>query len=167
MFLQNRTTDSVFVKIRKNYSKQFVQQRIKNTGDTILVFNEAINGPSSVIIEATTLSDTASIGLVVDPEKYSPATARPKDFDQFWNEEKRSLRSLPLSVKSSPVKDIAKGFSCVDIELNCTGPKPARGYYAKPDNAKPGSLPIVLYVHAAGVSDNWCRSEPGNAIRYA
>ncbi len=37
-----------------------------------------------------------------------------------------------------------------------------------PDSAKPKSLPIVLYLHAAGViSAPWVRSEPENAIRYA
>ena len=54
-----------------------------------------------------------------------------------------------------------------NIELNCTGPKPARGYFARPESAKPKSLPIVLLVHAAGVKGSWCRSEPGNALRYA
>jgi cephalosporin-C deacetylase-like acetyl esterase len=34
-------------------------------------------------------------------------------------------------------------------------------------NAAKKSLPAVLYVHAAGVKGSWCRSEPGNAMRYA
>ena len=54
-----------------------------------------------------------------------------------------------------------------NIEINCTGPKPARGYFAKPAIAAPKSLPIVLLVHAAGVKGSWCRSEPGNAMKYA
>jgi cephalosporin-C deacetylase len=51
--------------------------------------------------------------------------------------------------------------------LNCTGRKPARGYFAKPEKASPKSLPIVLLVHAAGVKGSWCRSEPKNALEYA
>jgi cephalosporin-C deacetylase-like acetyl esterase len=72
-----------------------------------------------------------------------------------------------MEVKAEPLVEISKGYSVSNMEINCTGPKPARGYYAKPMNAKAGSLPIVLYVHAAGVSGNWCRSEPGNALKYA
>ena len=159
--------DSVSVKIRKNYSKQSNQQKIRNTGNTILIYEETLNEPSSVIFEATTKTDTASIGLVVDPEKFIPATKRPDDFDQYWSEEKKLLRSLQMMVKSTPIKELMKGFNCADVEINCTGPKPVRGYYAKPEGAKSKSLPIVLYVHAAGVSGNWCRSEPGNALRYA
>ena len=159
--------DSVSVKIRKNYSKQSNQQKIRNTGNTILIYEETLNEPSSVIFEATTKTDTASIGFVVDPEKFMPATKRPDDFDQYWREEKKALRSLQMMVKSTPIKELMKGFNCADVEINCTGPKPVRGYYAKPEGAKSKSLPIVLYVHAAGVSGNWCRSEPGNALRYA
>ena len=159
--------DSVSLKIRKNYSKQSTQQKIKNTGNTFLIYEESLNEPSSVIFEATTKTDTASIGLVVDPEKFMPATKRPDDFDQYWREEKKVLRSLQMMVKSTPIKELMKGFNCADVEINCTGPKPVRGYYAKPEGAKSKSLPIVLYVHAAGVSGNWCRSEPGNALRYA
>ena len=159
--------DSVSLKIRKNYSKQSTQQKIKNTGNTFLIYEESLNEPSSVIFEATTKTDTASIGLVVDPEKFIPATKRPDDFDQYWSEEKKLLRSLQMMVKSTPIKELMKGFNCADVEINCTGPKPVRGYYAKPEGAKSKSLPIVLYVHAAGVSGNWCRSEPGNALRYA
>ena len=41
------------------------------------------------------------------------------------------------------------------------------GYFAKPVQASPESLPAVLLVHAAGVKGSWCRSEPKNAIDYA
>ncbi len=63
--------------------------------------------------------------------------------------------------------DRDKGYSCEDIEINCNGPKPARGYFAKPEAASPKSLPAVLLVHAAGVKGSWCRSEPSNALKYA
>lgn len=53
------------------------------------------------------------------------------------------------------------------MELNSTAPKPARGYFAKPENAKLCMLLIVIYFHAAGIKGNCCRSEPVNAMRYA
>ena len=103
----------------------------------------------------------------MDPEKFKPGTNRPKDFDQYWKSEKKALREVPLDAKTVSVKEAGKGYNCFDIEINCSGDKPVRGYFAKPESAKPKSLPIVLYVHAAGVKGSWCRSEPENALRYA
>ena len=167
LFLKDHSTDSVSIKIRKNHSGQVSQRAVRFTGDTILVYDEILNEPSSVIFEASTKAETASIGLIVAPEMLKPGTSRPKDFDQFWKVEKKAIRALPMDVKKISVKESGNGFSCFDMEINCTGPKPARGYYAKPESAQPKSLPIVLLVHAAGVKGSWCRSEPGNALRYA
>lgn len=167
LFLKESNDDSVSVKISRNYSGQIPQRKIKFTGDTLLIFNETMNEPSSVIFEASTKNETASIGLVVDPEKYKPGTNRPKDFDRFWKEEKKTLRALPITIKEVPVKEGESGYYCSNMEISCTGPKPARGYFAKPGSAKPKTLPIVLYVHAAGVKGSWCRSEPANALRFA
>ena len=165
--LKDHATDSVSVKIRRNHSEQLSEQKLTFIGDTLQIFNETFNEPSSVIFEASTKTETASIGSIVDPEQFTPGTNRPKDFDQFWNVEKKNLRALSIDVKKVSVKESGNGFNCFDMEINCTGPKPARGYFAKPAIAKPKSLPIVLLVHAAGVKGSWCRSEPGNALRYA
>ena len=167
LFLKDHSTDSVTIKIRKNHSEQVSQRTEKFVGDTILVFDEILNEPSSVIFEANTKTETASIGLIVAPEMIQPGTKRPKDFDQFWKAEKKAIRALPMNVKKIAVKKSGNGYSCFDMEINCKGPKPARGYYARPESAKPKSLPIVLLVHAAGVKGSWCRSEPQNALQYA
>ena len=167
LFLKEHSNDSVSVRIRRNYSEQISQRKVKFTGDTLLIFDETMNEPSSVIFETSTKTETASIGLVVDPEKFKPGTNRPKDFDRFWKEKKKTLRALPVTIKEVPVKESESGYYCADMEISCTGPKPARGYFAKPESARPKTLPIVLYVHAAGVKGSWCRSEPANALRFA
>lgn len=167
LFLNDLKSDSVSIKIRKNYSSQIAQQKLKFIGDTLIIFNEAMKEPSSFIFEASTKTETASIGLVVDPDKFKPGTRRPKDFNRYWKAEKKAIKALPPDVKKVAVKESGNGFECFDMEINCTGPKPARGYYAKPESAKPKSLPIVLLVHAAGVKGSWCRSEPESALRYA
>ena len=167
LFLKDHATDSVSVKIRRNHSEQLSERKLKFIGDTLLIFKETMNGRSSVIFEASTKSETASIGSIVDPDKIMPGTNRPKDFDLFWKNEKKALRAIPIDVKEVSVKESGNGFNCFDMEINCAGPKPARGYFAKPESAKAKSLPIVFIVHAAGVKGSWCRSEPGNALRYA
>ena len=165
--LKDLKSDSVSVTIRRNYSDQVSKRTVKFTGEPILIFDETASEPSSAIFEARTKAETASIGYIVEPEKFKPGTPRPKDFDQFWAAEKRELRALPIEAKTVTVKESGKGYSCIDLEINCTGPKPVRGYFAKPESAKPKSLPIVINLHAAGVKGSWCRSEPGNALRYA
>jgi len=89
--------------------------------------------------------------MLVDPEQLKPGTRCPKDFDHYWNNLKKSLNTLPWEIKKAVVlgTESDKGYSCEDIEINCLGPKPARGYFAKPENAAPKSLPVVLLVHAA------------------
>jgi cephalosporin-C deacetylase len=167
LFLKNPGTDSVTIKIRKIDCDQTVQKKVRFRSDTLVIFETSFQAPASLIFEAATKSETASIGAIAEPGKYLPGIKRPDDFDRFWKAEKKALRALPVTVKSVPVKVPGMGYTCSDLEISCTGPKPVRGYFAKPESAKPKSLPIVLYVHAAGVKGSWCRSEPGNALLYA
>ena len=167
LLVKDQHIDSVSIRIRKNFANQPSLQRIKCTAETMTVFEEVFTEPTTVIIEAATKTDTLSIGCIVDAEHYKPGTQRPKDFDKYWNAEKKALRSLAMNVKTDTVKASVPGFTVLNVEINCTGPKPARGYFAKPESAKPRSLPIVIFLHAAGVNGSWCRSEPGNALRYA
>ncbi len=160
-------TDSLTIKVRKNYTATLLSQRIRYKGAGQVIFKELVNAPVSYIFEVLSATDTASIGLVAAPESYQPSTRRPDDFEAFWTNEKKQLRALPMAVKNQAVEKTATGFSCFDTEINCTGNAPVRGYFAKPVNAQRGSLPVVLYVHAAGVKGSWCRSEPGNALRFA
>ena len=166
-FLHEIKSDSVTFKIRENYGSQVSEKKLKYTGDSIIVFDGFYKEPTALIIEAVAGEKSASSGLVVDPEHFQPGSSRPKDFDRYWKEEKKVLRDLTMEVKNIPVNNIEQGYSCSDIEIKCTGPKPARGYFAKPVNAKPESLPIVLFVRAAGVKGDWCQSKPREAIYYA
>jgi len=158
--------DSISIKILKNH-QELKQEKIKVTGDTFVVFEKVVQEPASWIVEVSWGEERASIGAVVDPGKFQPGTKRPSDMDKYWKAEKKILRALPMEVKTVSEEEVGKGFSCKDIELNCTGPKPARGYFAKPMDAKDKSLPIVLVVHAAGVKGSWCLSKPQNAMEYA
>ena len=160
-------TDSLTVKIRKNYAATVLIQRMQYKAAGQVVFKELVSAPAAYIFEVLSATDTASVGLVAEQESYQPSTRRPDDFEAFWANEKKQLRALPMKVKEQAVEKMPAGFSCFDTEINCTGNAPVRGYFAKPVNAQERSLPIVLYVHAAGVKGAWCRSEPGNALRYA
>lgn len=166
-FTPKASADSLKVIVLMNNNQVISRKVFLPAGDSTLVF-EAVGGtPCSYMVEARVKERKQAIGMMVEPHKIKPGTKLPKGFDNYWAQEKKNLNALPLQVKSKEVENTEKGYVCYDTELNCTGPKPARGYYAKPQNASPGSLPIVLLVHAAGVKGSWCRSEARDAIRYA
>jgi len=168
LFLKDRIPDAVDIKIWKNFYKQVIWEKIRFLSDTLVIFNGTLTSPGSIIFEASTNTESVSIGSLVDPYKLKPGTKIPKDFDAYWQREKKKLRDLPMTLKKVPVSEIEKGYVCYNTEINCTGPKPARGYFAKPLSAKPKSLPIVLYLHSAGkMADFWVLAKPENAMRYA
>ncbi|MDA3823807.1 MAG: acetylxylan esterase [Bacteroidales bacterium] len=159
--------DSISVKIWKNFDKNPDTRMYKYTGKNMCVLSAIFDQPTALVCEVSAEDQLASLGLVVEPEGFEPGAPRPKDIDKFWNNEKKKLRTLPFELNVVAVDGIEEGYTCSAIEINTNGPKPARGYFAKPDNAKPGSLPIVLQLHAAGVKGSWCLSQPENAMKYA
>jgi cephalosporin-C deacetylase-like acetyl esterase len=168
-FPGSQTGDSLHVRVLKNNSQLLENKAILIGNDSTMVYEGSFGDPCSLIVEVRAKVAISSIGILVDPQKLKPGAARPKDFNSYWDGQKEALQALPFDVKSAPIadKDAVSGFDCKDIEINCTGPKPVHGYYAKPEGATPKTLAAVLIVHAAGVSGSWCRSEPKNAIDYA
>ena len=120
LYAKDQHTDSVTVRIRKNFSTQAITQQLKYPGDSLIVYTELLKEPETVIVEASTRTDTVSMGCIVAPETFKPATERPKDFDEFWNAEKNALRSLPMDIKSVALKELSPGFMVSDMEINCT-----------------------------------------------
>ena len=51
------------------------------------------------------------------------------------------------SAIDSPMADV----ECFDAEIDCLGDKPVSGYFVRPKEAQPKSLPAALFVHGAGV----------------
>jgi len=168
-FVGSHKGDSISIRVLKNNNQVLQKKSFIIASDSITLFDGSFGEPCSIIAEVKSKSATPSLGAIIDSEDLKPGAKIPSDFKSYWDAQKRSLNTLPFDVKSTPVEDIKidPGYSCVNIEINCLGPKPARGYFAKPEKAAPKSLPIVLLVHAAGVKGSWCRSEPGNAMNYA
>jgi len=163
----NHSTDTLYIKVLKNNDKPIQSSSIVPVSDRCTVYSGVLDEPCSLRIEVKQKGTQKLIGLIIDPQKLNPGTDCPKDLQKYWNAEKAALKALRMDVKSERVDSKLPGIVCFNTEINCIGPKPARGYYAKPENAKCKSLPIVLLVHAAGVKGSWCRSEISNATDYA
>jgi cephalosporin-C deacetylase len=160
-------TDSIQLQVDQNYANIEKWEDLPPPGGKKILFEGSFSKPTSMVFKVRTGTDISTTGFVVEPEKLKPATNRPKDFDDYWKAQKKALGALPMNVQEEPVKRTPSNFKCTDVEINCIGPKPARGYFAKPKDASPASLPIVLFVHAAGVSGSWCLSKPETALKYA
>lgn len=133
---------------------------------TTLVHEKVYEGPQTVKFE---YADT-EIGWVVEPQAFKQAIPCPKDFDKFWNKQKKQMRAIPMNPTLKEIhvegKDNEK-FVCYEMTIDCVDNTPVRGYLAMPRDAKKKSLPIVVYMHAAGVSGAWCRSVPSQTMDMA
>lgn len=81
----------------------------------------------------------------------------PDDFDEFWKRQKAALAKVPMKSTLTEVK--GQRVPAFDVQIECLG-APVSGYFAKPKDAKAKSLPIILWVHGAGVRS----SSLGNAV---
>ncbi len=70
--------------------------------------------------------------------------SEPNDFDAFWKEQRKRLDAVPMKATLTPVNvPEDKDNLYYDVKIDCLG-KPVSGYYRKPKNAKPKSLPIRI-----------------------
>lgn len=104
---------------------------------------------SYVTPDKNTVRDVAGVGF--SPLEIQPSLPVPADFDQFWMDQKRQLAKVPMQPKLTAVPEDHRDVDCFDVQLQCLGGAPVSGYLALQHGAEPGSLPIVLWVHGAGV----------------
>jgi cephalosporin-C deacetylase len=89
-------------------------------------------------------------GAGIDPLQIKPSMPVPDDFDAYWSAQKKKLAAVPVNARLTVVKSPINEIECFDLQADCVG-APVSGYLAKPVEAKPKSLPIILTVHGAGV----------------
>ncbi len=105
----------------------------------------------------------ASAGVGFSPEKIGLSLPVPDDFDEFWAEQKRQLAEVAPDPELTSVDSKVSGVESFDVQVQCLGGAPVSGYFSRPVGAKPKSLPIVLWVHGAGVRS----SSLGNSLKGA
>ena len=103
-------------------------------------------------------------GAAIDPTEIKRSLPVPDDFDAFWDGMKKKLAAVPVEPKLVPVKSPAKEVESFDVTAPALGLQ-ISGYVSKPVGAKPKSLPIILTVHGAGVSDSSLGGSAGWASR--
>ncbi|MBQ8061403.1 MAG: acetylxylan esterase [Bacteroidales bacterium] len=152
-----------------------VMTRIEKIGAVTgprIVFTDVRTGPVAVILEfrpegtfperirmnLDSSDDAIRIGYVINGSAFEPGFQPPKDLKRYWGRQIRRLRAKKMTVKSKPVTVRGDGIECFDVEVSALDTVPVRGYVAKPKNALERSLPIIIQLHAAGVSGDWCKA---------
>jgi len=89
-----------------------------------------------------------------DPLAIKPSLPVPDDFDAFWAAEKARLAKMPMKPTLVWMDSPDDAVECYNVEIPCVEPRPVSGYFARPVDAKPKSLPAILHVHGAGVGSS-------------
>lgn len=98
----------------------------------------------------------AAVG--VEPERIVSPVTTPDDFDAFWAAKKKLVLDDPMNPQMTPVDSGRPDCEIFDLQINCPGGAVCSGYFGRPRNAKPGTLPAVLFVHSAGVWSSWIQA---------
>ncbi|WP_395718388.1 acetylxylan esterase [Prosthecobacter sp.] len=118
-----------------------------------------LDEPGFLLLRATSGKASALAAAGYEPLLLKPSMPVPEDFDAFWAAQKAELAKVPLKPTLTPVQTAVKGVDAFDLQVECLG-RPVSGYFGRPKNAKPKSLPAILHVHGAGVRG----SNPGSVF---
>src|SRR4249920_3270408 len=103
----------------------------------------AAEGGASAFTGGNTGRNTGfyAVGAAVAPAKIGLSTARPADFDAFWDAKLAAQAKLPINAALTPVETDVSGVDMSVFELDALGSK-AHGYVAKPASA--GKFPALI-----------------------
>jgi len=122
--------------------------------------------PGFLLLRATSGKASAMAAAGYDPLALQPSMPVPDDFDAFWAAQKAALAQVPMTPSLTPVPGAVKGVSAFDVQITSLG-QPVSGYFGRPQQAQPKSLPAILHVHGAGVGSSslgntaWALNEGG------
>ncbi|WP_437205137.1 acetylxylan esterase [Planctomicrobium sp. SH664] len=129
-------------------------------------FSGKIDEPGFLSVNANIGKASAIATAAFDPLQIQPSLPVPDDFERFWARQQEELAKVPMEVKLTPKKAPEKEIDAFDVQISCLG-APVSGYFGRPQNAKPKSLPAILFVHGAGVRSSilaktaWAAEEGG------
>lgn len=89
-----------------------------------------------------------AVGAAVAPTKIALSTARPDDFDAFWDAKLAAQAKVPINPELKQIQTDVLGVEMGMFALDALGSK-AHGYVAKP--AGEGKFPALIQLQYAGV----------------
>jgi cephalosporin-C deacetylase-like acetyl esterase len=110
---------------------------------------------ASTVMDGRTYTAWGTAGF--EPEKLTPVTRMPADFDSFWDKAKAELASIPMDAKMTLQPELCSGTVDVyhvelqNIRMNGSWQGNSRFYGTLSVPKKPGKYPAILAVPGAGV----------------
>ena len=125
-------------------------------GQTVAKDQETSAGPNAGAAAAPTFvggntgrnNGLYAVGAAVAPAKLGLSTARPRDFDSFWDAKLAAQAKVPANASLTPVESDIPGIEESIFALDAMGSK-VHGYVAKP--AREGRFPAIIQLQYAGV----------------
>jgi cephalosporin-C deacetylase-like acetyl esterase len=107
---------------------------------------------------------SAGCGAAAGIDTLRQGAPEPKDFDAFWKSQRELLNKEPMKAVLTPFKSAAteaRKVNVWDVQITVPGGfRGVSGYLSIPADAKPKSLPAIVYYHAAGVRSSYARVAP-------
>lgn len=95
----------------------------------------------------------------------TPGYDEPQDYTAWWDAQKAAMRAVPLEARVEQVPSKDPAVNVYSLEIPMHEGNPVRGYIGIPVDARPGSLPIYFYAHAAGnVTKGWTHASPDRQV---
>lgn len=92
-------------------------------------------------------------GFIVSPDSYRAGYDCPENIREFWDDQISQMRKVSVESSVSDLADFhSETLECKDLTVSMHEGRPVRGYLCMPRDARPQSLPIVIYAHSAGVN---------------
>lgn len=144
--------DTVWMRIVRNndLGNPVSDNELKLKEGRNLILEKTYDEAQSVIITLHVPGDEVNAGFLIAPETFRPGFDKPDDLEEFWRREIRRMRQIKMNPEKEEVPSGVDGIKACSVTVNCPGPRPVRGYVAYPENAGKGSLPIIVFLHAAG-----------------
>jgi cephalosporin-C deacetylase len=89
-----------------------------------------------------------AVGAAVAPGRLGLSTARPADFDAFWDAKLRAQAEVAINPSVTPIQSDIPGIEESLFTLDALGSK-VHGYVAKP--ARQGRFPAIIQLQFAGI----------------
>lgn len=131
-----------------------------------------LDRPGFVLLTVTTKGEKKTLktwaGAGVEPEKIKPGTPDVPDFDSFWGEQLKAVRSSKIKAQLEPVDDpkIRYGVKVYRVQLD-NGELRANGYLLVPPKAKNKSHPLmVMFNGATTIGTTYALGRDGMASKY-
>lgn len=88
-------------------------------------------------------------GAGVQPNKLRAAAKEPRDFDAFWDKQKKKLNAVPVAfrMEKAATGNHAEVYA---VSVDCAGPRPVTGYLTIPIGAKDKSMPAYVFYQGYG-----------------